>query len=124
MIFIQFEAIDESQQNQPLSISDDERTNDEADFIDDREQPKEDVSFFRKLDPENIEYYNKFPNQTRDPRTAVYQAYEMFLVLRTHNLNCMILKIGKIFKFEGFEKSVKKFRNTLKNIAATTLFLT
>ena len=71
MIFIQFEAIDESQQNQPLSISDDEKTNDEVDFIDDREQPMEGVSFFRKLDPENIDHYNKFPNQTRDPRSAV-----------------------------------------------------
>ena len=31
----------------------------------------EGVSFFRKLNPENIDHYNKFPNQTRDPRSAV-----------------------------------------------------
>ena len=31
----------------------------------------EGVSFFRKLDPENYDHYNKFPNQTRDPRSAV-----------------------------------------------------
>ena len=50
MDFIQSEAIDESQQNEPHNFSDDdEKTNDEMDdFIDDSEQPMEDVSFYRK----------------------------------------------------------------------------
>ena len=38
----------------------------------------EDVSFYRKLDPENIDHYNKFPNQTFDPRVVVYEDDEMF----------------------------------------------
>ena len=38
----------------------------------------EDVSFYRKLDPENIDHYNKFPNQTLDPRVVVYEDDEMF----------------------------------------------
>ena len=38
----------------------------------------EDVSFYRKLDPENIDHYNKFPNQTLDPRIVVYEDDEMF----------------------------------------------
>ena len=48
------------------------------DFIDDSEQPMEDVSFHRKLDPGNIDDYIKFPNQTRDPWVAVYEDDEMF----------------------------------------------
>ena len=38
----------------------------------------EDVSFYRKLDPENIDHYNKFQNQTLDPRVVVYEDDEMF----------------------------------------------
>lgn len=78
MDFIHFEATNESQQNKLLEFSDDEKTSGEADFIDDSEQPMEDVSFYRKLDPENIDHYNKFPNQTLDPRDAVYEDNEMF----------------------------------------------
>ena len=47
-------------------------------LVDDYEQPMEGVNFYRKLDPENINHYNKFPNQTRDPRAAVYEDDEMF----------------------------------------------
>ena len=47
------------------------------DFIDDSEQSSEGVSLYRKLDPENINDYYKFPNQTRDPRVAVYEDDEM-----------------------------------------------
>ena len=56
----------------------------------------EDVSFYRKLDPENIDHYNKFPKQTRDSRVPLYEDDEMFLELRTHNLNCIHLKIGNV----------------------------
>ena len=49
-------------------------TNDVVDnFIDDREQPKKDVSFYRRLDPDNIDHYYKFRYQPRDPRIAVYE---------------------------------------------------
>ena len=40
---------------------------DEIDFIDDNEQEK-DVSFYRSVDINDINKYNNFPNQTRDPR--------------------------------------------------------
>ena len=62
--FIQSEAIDKSQQNE-ISFSDnddDEITQQDKEFIDDTEQPMEDVSFYRTFDPENIDQYNKFPN--------------------------------------------------------------
>ena len=65
MDFIRFEVIDESRQNKTLNFSDDHETTEQNEnFIDDSEQPKEDVSLYRKLDPENIDDYDKFPNQT------------------------------------------------------------
>ena len=96
MDFIQFEVIDESQQNETIDFLDDEKTDQDENFIDDNKQPMEDVSFYRKLDPENIDHYNKFPNQTRDPRVAVYEDNKCFLEPRTHNLNCLHLKIGNV----------------------------
>ena len=51
MDFIQFEAIDESQQNE-INFSDDdddEKTEQDENFIYDSEQTMEDVSFYRTL---------------------------------------------------------------------------
>ena len=63
MDFIQRDAIEDSQER--LDFSDDETINDkDGNFIDDSEQLMEDVSFYRKLDPENLKHYNKFPNWT------------------------------------------------------------
>ena len=42
------------------------------DFIDDTDQQREGVSFYRQLDPENNEHYHRFPNQTRNPKEAVF----------------------------------------------------
>ena len=52
--------------SQELTFSDDEEmAHDEMkNFIDDSEQSKEYVSFYRKLDPDNLDDYYKFPNQT------------------------------------------------------------
>ena len=73
MDFIQFEVIDESQQNETLNFSDVyEKTEQNENFIDDSKQPMEDVSLYRKLDPENIDHYDKFPNQT----TVLPKIYE------------------------------------------------
>ena len=118
MDLIQFEDIDESRQNETIDFSDDEKTDQDENFIDDSEQAMEDVSFYRKLDSENIDHYNKFPNQTRDPRTAVYEDDEIFYwtedtqheLLVPENRECV-----EFDKFEGFEKSVKKSKDTLQN---------
>ena len=121
MDFIQSEAIDESQQNEQHNFSDDdEKTNDEMDgFIDDSEQPMEDVSFYRKLDPGNIDNYIKFPNQTRNPRVAVYEVNEMFFGTKDTQPELLAPKNREnveFDKFEGYEKSVKKFMNALQNV--------
>ena len=68
MDFIYFEAAEE---NLDLNFSDEGQTNDEMDFIDDSLQTREGVSFYRNVDLSSIGNYNKFPNQTRDPRSAV-----------------------------------------------------
>ena len=118
MDFIQLEDNDESQQNEPQNFSDDnEKTNDEMDdFTDDSEQPMEDVSFYRKLDPRNIDDYIKFPNQTRNPWVAVYEDDEMFFGsegMQTELFAPENRENVEFDKFEGYEKSVKKFMNAL-----------
>ena len=81
MEFIQFEATEETQQeNQPLNFSDeneDDQVIDEIDFIDDNEH-EENVSFDRSVDINDTNKYNKFPNQTRDPTLAAYEDSKMF----------------------------------------------
>lgn len=80
MEFIDHEAIEESIKNQSLTFSDDDEVkNDEMeDFIDDTDQPREDVSFYRQFNPENLDHYHKFPNQVRDPRQASYRDNELY----------------------------------------------
>ena len=120
MDFIQFEAIDESQQNE-INFSDnddDEKTEQNENFIDDSEQPMEDESFSRTFDPENIDQYNKFSNQTRSPKDAVYEDDEMFFGTEDTQPELFAPEDRErveFDKFEGFEKSVKKFKDTLQN---------
>ena len=88
------------------------------DFIDDSEQPMEDVSFYRKWDPGNIDDYIKFPNQTRDPGVAVYEDDEMFFGsegMQTELFAPENRENVEFYKFEGYEKSVKKFMDALQN---------
>ena len=73
--FIETEAV-ESNNRQPLVFSDDEEekiTDGLNDFIDNSEQPGEDLSFYRQLDPLNIDHYPKFPNQTRNGLDAIFE---------------------------------------------------
>ena len=118
MDFIQFEAIDESQQNE-INFSDnddDGKTEQDEDFIDDTEQPMEDLSFYRTFDHENIDQYNKFPNQTRDPKDAVYEDDGMFFGTEDTQPELFAPENSEHIefdKFEGFGKSVKRFKDTL-----------
>ena len=126
MDFIQFEAIDESQQNEPLSFSNDEDDETEQDdnFIDDGEQRMEDISFYRQLDTENIEHYNKFPNLTRNPIDAVYEDSEMYFGDDDIQPELFALKNRESVefgKFVGYEKSVKKFKDSLQILKTVTI---
>ena len=78
----------------------------------------EDVSFYRTLDPENIDHYNKFPNQTRNPRDAVYEDDEMFFGTEDTQPELFApenREYVEFYKFERFEKSFKKFKDRLQN---------
>ena len=119
MDFIESEASEEI--NQPLVFSDDEDENipDKMDnFIDDTDQQGEGVSFYRQLHPENIEDYLKFSNKTKIPKGAVYEDQEPYFgeedtqpkLYDPEDRNFMDFD-----KFDGFEKSLKKFKDALKN---------
>ena len=95
------------------------------DFIDDSDQQREGVSFYRQLEspnrsrnPQNLNDYPKFANQTRDPRVAIYKDDEPFN--GTYDIQPELYapenREGVEFdKFVGYEKNYKKFKETLKN---------
>ena len=115
MEFIDHEATEDQTESNPVVFSDDEEeiTNDEMeDYIDDTNQPRDDVRFYRQLDPDNLEHYPKFPNQTRDPILTVYEEDELFLEKRTHNLNFMCLKIEAMLRLINFQG----LKNLSKNL--------
>ena len=120
MDFIQFEAIDEFQQNETVNISDNEKTDQDEKFIDDSEQPMKDVSFYRKFNPEIINHYDTdtFTNKTWDPRVAVYEDDEMFFSTEDTQPELYAPENRENVEFDksdGFGKSVKKFKNTLQS---------
>ena len=84
----------------------------------------EGVSFYRKFDPENIDHYDtdKFTKKTRDPRVVVYKDNEMFF--GTEDMQPELFahenrEDVEFDKFDGFEESVKKFKDTLQNFENT-----
>ena len=86
----------------------------------------EDIIFYKKLDPENIEHYNKFPNQSRDPWVAVYEDEEMFF--GTEDIPELYTpenrKSIEFDKFQGFEKSVNNLKIHFEILkTATTILL-
>ena len=77
-----------------------------------------DVSFYRKFDPENVDHYNKFPNQT----VAVYEDDEMFFGTEDQQPELyepQNREDVEFDKFVGFEESIKKFKETLQSFENT-----
>ena len=108
--------LEASEGNNQLLVSfddEDEITNDEMeDFIDDGDQQQDDVSFYRQLDPENIEHY-KFPNQTTNPKEAIYEDDEPYCGSEeTHSLNCIIPKIESLLILINFMDLKNLSRNS------------
>ena len=127
MDFVDLEAAEESLDNQPLIFSEDEEmTNYEMDgFIDNSNQQREGVSFYRQVEspnqtrhPQNLNDYSKFLNQTRDPNVTTYEDDEPFY--GTHDTQPELYSSEnresvEFDNFVGYEKNVKKFKETLKN---------
>ena len=112
----------EAEEDGPLVFSDDEEdekiTDELDDFIDDSTQLQEDVSFYRQLDPSNIENYPKFPDQARNPIEAIYEDDEPFYGHEDQQPELYAPEDRKhvcFDKFKSFERSIKKFKKTLKN---------
>ena len=78
MEFINFESDEENPQNYSLNFSDEEEFESEVNSINDSEEITNDVSSYISLDHNNVEHYNKFLNQARDPITAVYEDKNVF----------------------------------------------
>ena len=127
MDFVDLEAAEESLDNQPLIFSEDEEmTNYEMDgFIDNSNQQRESVSLYRQVespnqtrDPQNLNNCSKFLNQTRDPHVATYEDDEPFY--GTHDTQPELYSSEnresiEFDNFVGYEKKLKKFKETLKN---------
>ena len=86
-------------------------------FIDYTPIDEEDVSFYRKRNPLNVNDYPAFNGQTRDPLAAIYEDYELFYggdlqpeLYAPEHRNSVTFD-----KFEGFENSIKRFKKTQAN---------
>ena len=120
MEFIQLEAGKDSQY-QPISNEvdddDEEVPNDEMEhFIDNSQGPEEDISFYQNLNNQD-QYYN-FPNQTQNVRDAIAEDCEMHFGEGKDSQPELYTPEDRDsveFDFSGFEKSIKKFKDTLKN---------
>ena len=115
-------TLNKATEGKPLVFSDDEEeekiTDELDDFIDNEPQPEEDISFYRQLDPENIDNYPKFNSTTRNPINAIYEDDFPFYGHEDQQPELYALKDRKSIsfdKFEGFEKHIIKFKKTLKN---------
>ena len=118
MEFINFEAEESSDNGDTIHFSDDDETIDDNNFINDSKEITDDVSFYRNLDPHNADHYNKFPNQTRNPVSAVYDDDNMYFGEEDPQPELYATEGTDNVKFDdfnGFEKSINKFYNTLKN---------
>ena len=95
-------------------------------FIDDSEQPREDVSFYREFDPDNLNHYHKFPNETIDPSIATYKNDELYFGEEDQQPELYMPENRdrvEFDKFSGFERSVKIFKKILRTLIILFLIL-
>ena len=95
----------ETMEDGPLVFSDDEEeekiTHEINDFIDNGPQPEEDVSFYRQLDPANIDNYPKFNGQTSNLSSSVlekFNGYEMIRNDLSYNEKAEVIPIDVVYE--------------------------
>ena len=71
------------------------------------------LSFYRNVD--SIDECNKFPNQTSDPRSAVYEDHEMFLGVDDTQPGLYASENREILNFDLFKGSEKSVSYLKKN---------
>ena len=117
---MEFFSLEAEEDGFHLQFSDNKIENTEIDvtnFINEDPIEEEDVIFYRQLNPLDINDYPKFNGQVRNPIEAIYsddKSYfgeaeqpELFAPENRDNVT--------FDKFEGYEKSVEKFKKTLHN---------
>ena len=110
MEFISNEAVEDG-----LLVSSDNKEGKIADeledFIGNDPQPHEDVSFYRQLDPTNLDDYSKFHGQTRNPIKVIYEDDTPFYGHEDQNLNT-----PEDRESVSFDKFVRVLKNLSKNL--------
>ena len=113
MEYIHFEAEVDNPSNYDNTLnSDNEKVSKDNDFINDLEEIVDDVSLNRKRNPCEREDYNKFPDQTRNPISAVFEDNELFLKKLVHSLSFICLwelKMQSSIISVGMKKLLKNF---------------
>ena len=73
----------------------------------------------RKFNLDNLDHYYKFPCQTRDSRLAMFDGNEVYFGFGDQQPKLHALENREIVEFDefpGFEKFIKRFMQTLKNL--------
>ena len=88
---------------------------DMSNFIGHSQVTEESISFYRKSDPQNLEDYSKIPGQTRNPIEAIDSDIELYFGKDNHPelFAPENRDLAECDKFQGFKKSVGKFRSSL-----------
>ena len=84
---------------------------------------REGQSFYRNADLSNMDNYNKFPNQARDPRSAVSEDHKMFFGVEDTQTELYEPENRETVKFDffnGFEKSIISFKKCSKTLRVKT----
>ena len=118
MEFLSLEADKENGNFLMFSDNEEEKVTDELDnFIDDT-PIEEDVSFYWGKNPLDINDYPRFNGQVRNPSEAIYADDELNFGCEDEQLELYAIeKRDEVTfdKFEGFEKSIERFKKTLAN---------
>ena len=117
MKFILDEAEDDSFDLQFSDLEQELADDDISTFIDDSQQNKESISFHRERDPQNLNDYPKFNNQTRKPIEAVYSDIESYFGedAQPELFAPEDRQSVESDKFQGFEKHAENLKKILIN---------
>ena len=111
MEFILDEAEDDSFDLQFSDLEEELADDDISTFIDDSQQPEESISFYRQREPQVLNDYPKFDNQTRNPIEAVHSDIENYFAedAQPDLFAAEDRESVEFDKFQGFEKHAENF---------------
>ena len=118
MEFILDEAGDDSFDLQFSDLEEELADDDISTFIDNSQQNKESISFYRERDPQNLNEHHKFNNQTRKPIEVVYSDIESYFGedAQPEFFAPEERQSVEFDKFQGFEKHAESFKKLLMKV--------